>query len=122
MSSTIQSKASRKTYQPTNQNPSGSRSPSQPAPHQQVPPIRVSTQRPRSTKLLESCTVLKIEEFIIYQVSTADNKRNTPCKFLSSDKKQLHLPTDMSVLHMEYTDYFFPEGINYPVPHANLYI
>ncbi|XP_069133817.1 bridge-like lipid transfer protein family member 3B [Argopecten irradians] len=108
--------------QPTNQNPSGSRSPSQPAPHQQVPPIRVSTQRPRSTKLLESCTVLKIEEFIIYQVSTADNKRNTPCKFLSSDKKQLHLPTDMSVLHMEYTDYFFPEGINYPVPHANLYM
>ncbi|OWF43212.1 UHRF1-binding protein 1-like isoform X2 [Mizuhopecten yessoensis] len=109
--------------QPTNQNPSGSRSPPPPPPsHQQVPPIRVPSQRPRSTKLLESCTVLKVEEFIIYQVSTADNKRNTPCKFLSSDKKQLHLPSDMSVLHMEYTDYFFPEGINYPVPHANLYM
>ncbi|XP_060078539.1 bridge-like lipid transfer protein family member 3B, partial [Ylistrum balloti] len=109
--------------QPVNQNPSGSRSPPPPPPsHQQVPPIRVPSQRPRTTKLLESCTVLKIEEFIIYQVSTADNKRNTPSKFLSSDKKQLHLPTDMSVLHMEYTDYFFPEGINYPVPHANLYM
>ncbi|XP_061178016.1 bridge-like lipid transfer protein family member 3B isoform X2 [Saccostrea echinata] len=79
-------------------------------------------RRHRSTKLLESCYVIKIEEFTIYQVSTADNKRNNPQKFLSSDKKQLHLPPDMSVLHAEYTDYFFPEDIGFPVPHANLYV
>lgn len=70
--------------------------------------------RPRSTKLLESCYVIKVEEFTIYQVSTADNKRNNPQKFLSSDKKHLHLPPDMSVLHAEYTEYFFPEGIDFP--------
>jgi hypothetical protein len=63
---------------------------------------------------LESCTVLKIEDFTIYQVTTADNTRNTPKKFLSSDKKQLHLPSDTSILHAEYTEYFFPEGIDYP--------
>lgn len=81
----------------------------------QPPRKNVSTnQKPRSTKLLESCTVLKIEEFTIYQVSTADNTRNTPKKFLSSDKKQLHLPSDTSILHAEYTEYFFPEGIDYP--------
>ncbi|XP_048728642.1 bridge-like lipid transfer protein family member 3B isoform X4 [Ostrea edulis] len=78
--------------------------------------------RPRSTKLLESCYVIKVEEFTIYQVSTADNKRNNPQKFLSSDKKHLHLPPDMSVLHAEYTEYFFPEGSDFPVPHANLYV
>lgn len=66
------------------------------------------------TKLLESCMVLKIEEFIIYRVSTADNKRNSPQKFFSSDKKALHLPSDMSVVHVEYTEYFFADGIDYP--------
>ncbi|XP_062591899.1 bridge-like lipid transfer protein family member 3B isoform X2 [Saccostrea cucullata] len=81
-----------------------------------------NVRRKRSTKLLESCYVVKIEEFTIYQVSTADNKRNNPQKFLSSDKKQLHLPPDMSVVHAEYTDYFFPEDIDFPVPHANLYV
>jgi hypothetical protein len=58
--------------------------------------------------------VLKIEDFTVYQVTTADNTRNTPKKFLSSDKKQLHLPSDTSILHAEYTEYFFPEGIDYP--------
>ncbi|KAL5007583.1 hypothetical protein ScPMuIL_016389, partial [Solemya velum] len=80
------------------------------------------TPRPKATKLMECCMVLKIEDFHIYRVTTADNKRNVPHKFLSSDKKQLHLPPDMSVVHMEYTDYFFTEGINYPVPHSNLYV
>lgn len=66
------------------------------------------------SKLLESCMVLRIEEFIIYRISTADNKRGAPQKFFSSDKKALHLPSDMSMVHIEYTDYFFTEGIDYP--------
>ncbi|XP_052224963.1 UHRF1-binding protein 1-like isoform X2 [Dreissena polymorpha] len=86
----------------------------------------LSASRPKVTKLLESCMVLKIEDFIIYMVSTVNNKKGTrgssPQKFLSSDKKVLHLPADMSMVHIEYTDYFFTEGIDYPVPHANLYI
>ena len=90
--------------------------------HQQQPSPQNKASRSRSTKLLESCFVLKLEEFTIYQVSTADNKRNTPKKFLSSDKKQLHLPADMSVIHMEFTDYFFPEGIDYPGNISPIYI
>ena len=58
--------------------------------------------------------VLRIEEFIIYRVSTADNQRSTPKKFFCSDKKALHLPADMSMVHIEYTDYFFTEGLDYP--------
>ena len=76
----------------------------------------------RSTKLLESCYVVKIEEFTVYQVSTADNKRNNPQRFLSSDKKHLHLPPDMSVIHAEFTDYFFPEGIDFPGNYMQIYI
>ena len=58
--------------------------------------------------------VLRIEEFIIYRISTADNKRSVPKKFFCSDKKALHLPSDMSMVHIEYTDYFFTEGLEYP--------
>ncbi|XP_046559644.1 LOW QUALITY PROTEIN: UHRF1-binding protein 1-like [Haliotis rubra] len=71
---------------------------------------------------LESCVVVKLEDFTIYMVSTPDNKRTGHPKFFASDKKLLHLPADMSVLHLEYTDYFFPEGLESPVPHANLYV
>ncbi|KAL4224791.1 UHRF1 (ICBP90) binding protein 1-like [Mactra antiquata] len=79
--------------------------------------------KPKITKLLESCMVLRIEDFIIYRISTADSKRGVaPQKFFSSDKKALHLPADMSMVHMEYTEYFFTEGIDYPVPHANMYV
>lgn len=74
-----------------------------------------------TSRLLESCMVLEIEEFTIYCISTADQKRNNPHKFFSSEKKVLHLPHDMPIIHLEFTEYYFPEGIDFPVPHANLY-
>ena len=69
----------------------------------------------RTMRLLESCFVLRLEDYNIYRVSTAnDNKRSMPKRFLSSDKKQLLLPSDMSSIHVEYTEYYFPEGYNFP--------
>ncbi|KAK3581543.1 hypothetical protein CHS0354_031884 [Potamilus streckersoni] len=111
------------------QNVNNPQPPSRPAASQSVPsrPLATAHQsgsknQSNVSKLLESCIVIRVEEFTIYQISTADNKRNAPKKFLCSDKKQLHLPADMSVIHIEYTDYFFTEGIDSPVPHANLYV
>ncbi len=70
---------------------------------------------PRQTKLLEACMVLRLEDFALYRVSTAlDSKRRIPKKFLSSDKRALLLPQEMSSVHMELTDYYFPEGIDFP--------
>ena len=70
---------------------------------------------PRQTRLLEACSVLRLEDFSLYRVSTAsDQRRSTPKKFLSSDKKQLLLPPEMSSIHVDYTDYYFPEGIDFP--------
>ena len=104
-----------KVLSPT-QSPAHQKSPAKQPPQTQNPQgVKVQGQSgQRITKLLESCMVLKIEEFIIYRVSTADQKRNMPQKFFSSDKKALHLPSDMSVIHVEYTDYFFTDGIDYP--------
>ncbi|ELU09962.1 hypothetical protein CAPTEDRAFT_105822 [Capitella teleta] len=78
---------------------------------------------PKQTKLLESCVVFRLEDFSLYRVSTAsDHKRSTPKKFLSSDKRQLLLPPEMSSIHADYTEYYFPEGIDFPVPASNLYV
>ncbi|KAK6191468.1 hypothetical protein SNE40_003151 [Patella caerulea] len=81
-----------------------------------------SPVKSRSTKLLESCSVLKVSDIAIYMVSTSSTKQSTMHKFLSSDKKQLHLPADTSTIHMEHTSYFFPEEISYPVPDTNMYM
>ena len=70
--------------------------------------------RPSSTRLLESCVVVKLEDFTVYMVSSPHNQRTSHNKFLASDKKQLHLPSDMSVLHLEFTEYFFPTDFNSP--------
>ena len=112
-----EAKAARETCKMASPSPSRTsvhKSPEKPSPQPTKPIHGQKPGRPKVTKLMESCIVLKIEEFIIYMVSTADNKRSTPQKFFSSDKKALHLPADMSVVHMEYTDYFFTEGIDYP--------
>ncbi|GFS01010.1 UHRF1-binding protein 1-like protein [Elysia marginata] len=90
------------------QNPLGSRS-AQGSPQHQPPPP------PRSTRLLETCFVVKVEDVTVYMVSMPGQKRSGPTKLVSSDKRQLHLPPDMSVLHVEFTDYFFPDGLQYPV-------
>ncbi|KAK3734232.1 hypothetical protein RRG08_049650 [Elysia crispata] len=89
----------------TGLNPLGSRS-AQASPKHQPPP--------RSTRLLETCVVIKVEDVTVYMVSMPGQKRTGPTKLVSSDKRQLHLPPDMSVLHVEFTDYFFPDGLQYP--------
>jgi len=71
--------------------------------------------RPTPTRLLESGVVFRLEDFALYRVSSAiDERRNTPRKFISSDKKQLLLPKSMSSVHLEFTDYYFPDSKDLP--------
>lgn len=74
-----------------------------------------TVSRPTPSRLLESGIVLRLEDFALYRVSSAiDERRNTPRKFVSSDKKQLMLPKSMSSVHCEFTDYYFPDGKDLP--------
>ena len=74
-----------------------------------------SSAPPKKTEMLEMCFVFRLEDFALYRVTTAlDDKRSTPKKFISSDKKQLFLPSDMSSIHVEYTEYYFPGGREFP--------
>ncbi|XP_044042055.1 UHRF1-binding protein 1-like isoform X3 [Siniperca chuatsi] len=79
------------------------------------------TQSPK-TQLMSSSVVLRMADFSIYQVSTADQRRSSPKTMISCNKKSLYLPPEMPAIHVEFTEYYFPDGKDYPIPCPNLYI
>ncbi|XP_041819780.1 UHRF1-binding protein 1-like isoform X3 [Chelmon rostratus] len=79
------------------------------------------TQSPK-TQLMSSSVVLRMADFSIYQVSTADQRRSSPKTMISCNKKSLYLPTEMPAIHVEFTEYYFPDGKDYPIPCPNLYV
>uniref|UniRef100_G3Q8K8 Bridge-like lipid transfer protein family member 3B n=1 Tax=Gasterosteus aculeatus aculeatus TaxID=481459 RepID=G3Q8K8_GASAC len=74
------------------------------------------------TQLMSSSVVLRIADFSIYQVSTADQRRSSPKTMISCNKKSLYLPSEMPAIHVEFTEYYFPDGKDYPIPCPNLYV
>ncbi|KAK9525760.1 hypothetical protein VZT92_016442 [Zoarces viviparus] len=74
------------------------------------------------TQLMSSSVVLRIADFSIYQVSTADQRRSSPKTMISCNKKTLYLPPEMPAIHVEFTEYYFPDGKDYPIPCPNLYV
>ncbi|XP_074481288.1 bridge-like lipid transfer protein family member 3B isoform X2 [Sebastes fasciatus] len=81
------------------------------------PPLPQSSK----TQLTSSSVVLRIADFSIYQVSTADQRRSSPKTMISCNKKSLYLPPEMPAIHVEFTEYYFPDGKDYPIPCPNLY-
>ncbi|XP_041636558.1 UHRF1-binding protein 1-like isoform X2 [Cheilinus undulatus] len=73
------------------------------------------------TQLMSSSVVLRMADFSIYQVSTADQRRSSPKAMISCNKKSLYLPPEMPAIHVEFTEYYFPDGKDYPIPCPNLY-
>uniref|UniRef100_A0A8C7ZKU6 Bridge-like lipid transfer protein family member 3B n=1 Tax=Oryzias sinensis TaxID=183150 RepID=A0A8C7ZKU6_9TELE len=73
------------------------------------------------THLMSSSIVLRMADFSIYQVSTADQRRSSPKTMISCNKKSLYLPPEMPAIHVEFTEYYFPDGKDYPIPCPNLY-
>lgn len=77
-------------------------------------------QTPKS-QLMSSSLVLRMADFSIYQVSTADQRRSSPKAMISCNKKSLYLPPEMPAIHVEFTEYYFPDGKDYPIPCPNLF-
>lgn len=50
----------------------------------------------------------------VLQVSTADQRRTSPKTMISCNKKSLYLPPEMPAIHVEFTEYYFPDGKDYP--------
>uniref|UniRef100_W5L938 Bridge-like lipid transfer protein family member 3B n=1 Tax=Astyanax mexicanus TaxID=7994 RepID=W5L938_ASTMX len=74
------------------------------------------------TQMMSSSIVLRMADFSIYQVSTADQRRSSPKAMLSCNKKTLYLPQEMPAIYAEFTEYYFPDGKDYPIPCPNLYV
>ena len=55
-------------------------------------------------------------------MSSPTRQNTTGLKLLSSARSALHLPESTPFLHFETTDYFTPDGRDYPMPHNNIYI
>lgn len=51
---------------------------------------------------------------MFFQVSTADQRRSSPKTMISCNKKSLYLPQEMPAIHVEFTEYYFPDGKDYP--------
>uniref|UniRef100_A0A8C6KTS4 Bridge-like lipid transfer protein family member 3B n=1 Tax=Nothobranchius furzeri TaxID=105023 RepID=A0A8C6KTS4_NOTFU len=73
------------------------------------------------TQLMSSSVVVRMADFSIYQVSTADQRRSTPKTMISCNKKSLYLPAEMPAVHVEFTEYYFPDGKDYPSTAASTY-
>ncbi|XP_077122575.1 bridge-like lipid transfer protein family member 3B [Ranitomeya variabilis] len=74
------------------------------------------------SKLMSSSFVVRLADVNIFQVSTADQCRSSPKTMISCNKKSLYLPQEMSAIHIEFTEYYFPDGKNFPIPSPNLYV
>ncbi|XP_041058526.1 UHRF1-binding protein 1-like isoform X2 [Carcharodon carcharias] len=83
--------------------------------------ISSATSQQSKTKLLSSCFVFRVEDLNIYQVSTADQRRDSPKAMICCNKKSLYLPSEMAAIHIEFTEYYFPDGKDFPIPCPNLY-
>lgn len=81
--------------------------------------IKNNAQRP--VFMLESCFVIRCEEFFIMPVTTSNGSKDE-LPFLSSDKKALFLPSDMPAFQLDFTQYYYPGSVTSAVPTPNLFI
>ncbi|XP_051890497.1 UHRF1-binding protein 1 isoform X2 [Pristis pectinata] len=74
------------------------------------------------SRLLSSCVVVRVDDLDVYQVSAAGQHGKKPTTLLSCNRVSYHLPPGMSAIHIEFTEYYFPDSKEFPVPCPNLYV
>ncbi|XP_077017652.1 bridge-like lipid transfer protein family member 3A isoform X2 [Tamandua tetradactyla] len=77
---------------------------------------------PAWNRLRSSCMVIRVDDLDIHKVSTAGQPSKKPSTLLSCNRKLHNFPTQVSAIHIEFTEYYFPDNQELPVPCPNLYI
>ncbi|XP_075235115.1 bridge-like lipid transfer protein family member 3B isoform X2 [Lycorma delicatula] len=72
-------------------------------------------------KLMTSCVIMRIEDFTLYIVTTT-SKVTTPRPFIKGDKERYNIPSDFKTLHAEFTYYYYPGDIPFPLPPPKFYL
>ncbi|XP_061869358.1 bridge-like lipid transfer protein family member 3A isoform X2 [Colius striatus] len=88
-----------------------------------APPTSLPRLRhPPWSRLRSSCVVVRVDDLDVHQVSTAGQQSKKPSTLLSCSRKSFKLPDQVSAIHIEFTEYYFPDNQDFPVPCPNLYV
>lgn len=72
-------------------------------------------------RLRSSCVVIRMDDFDIHQVSTRGRQNKKTQSFIGCNRKALHLPDNIPAIHLQFTEYYFPDNSNLDVPTTTLY-
>ncbi|XP_051166557.1 UHRF1-binding protein 1 isoform X2 [Leptopilina boulardi] len=81
-------------------------------------------------KLMTTCIVIRVDDFTLYKVTTATRKP-IPKEFVLAQSRKKHspgdkdrfcLPEDVNILHAEFTYYYYPGDITFPLPLPKFYV
>ncbi|XP_031623665.1 UHRF1-binding protein 1-like isoform X3 [Contarinia nasturtii] len=72
-------------------------------------------------KLMTACVVLRIDNFMLYRVTTS-GKKSMPKEFISGDRERYSIPDDLSTLHAEFTYFYFPGDFDFPLPPSKVFV
>uniref|UniRef100_A0A3P8TQQ6 Bridge-like lipid transfer protein family member 3A n=1 Tax=Amphiprion percula TaxID=161767 RepID=A0A3P8TQQ6_AMPPE len=82
-----------------------------------------SATAPSSLKRLRTnCVVIRMDDVDIHQVSTRGRQNKKTQSLLSCNRKALRLPDNIPAIHLQFTEYYFPDNPSLPVPTSNLYV
>ncbi|KAJ8257464.1 hypothetical protein GJAV_G00185880 [Gymnothorax javanicus] len=84
-------------------------------------PPPVSPQRNPWRRLHSSVVVLRLDDLDIHQVSSGGKHSKKTQSLLSCSRKTLQLAENVPAIHLQFTEYYFPENPGLPVPCSNLY-
>ncbi|CAK9832841.1 UHRF1-binding protein 1-like [Anthophora retusa] len=81
-------------------------------------------------KLMTTCIIIRISDFTLYKVTTTSRSpvpkefvtAQTRKKHASGDRDRFCLPEDVTMLHAEFTYYYYPGDITFPLPPPKFYV
>ncbi|XP_059396523.1 bridge-like lipid transfer protein family member 3A [Carassius carassius] len=76
---------------------------------------------PPLKRLRSSCMVIRVDDLDIHQVSSGGRHSKRAQSLFSCNRKSLHLPDNTPAIHLQFTEYYFPDNPGLPVPSSNLY-
>ncbi|XP_078033508.1 bridge-like lipid transfer protein family member 3B isoform X5 [Augochlora pura] len=81
-------------------------------------------------KLMTTCIIIRIDDFTLYKVTTT-SRNPVPKEFITAqsrkkhatgDRDRFYLPEDVTILHAEFTYYYYPGDITFPLPPPKFYV
>ncbi|XP_071379292.1 bridge-like lipid transfer protein family member 3A [Centroberyx affinis] len=72
-------------------------------------------------RLRSSCVVVRMDDLDIHQVSTGGRHNKKTQSLISCNRKALRLPDNVPAIHLQFTEYYFPDNPTFSVPTSNLY-